>query len=274
MNRTIRKKVKGFQTVDGGGVKLVRVLGSQTAKEFDPILMLDSFDSTNPQDYIAGFPPHPHRGIETISYVWQGKMKHKDNLGFEDTVEDGEVQWMTAGSGIIHEEQLPASERMLGVQLWLNLPAKDKMTKPAYRSIKRDQIPEVELEGGRLRILAGSYDGQQGVQGNYQPIDYYDITVEPGKTVTIPTEKGRQALLFPLLGDVRIAGEDLEEKTAALLSDGDQVTIEGKEKRAKVLFLSGSPLKEEIAWGGPVVMNTREELQQAFKELEEGTFIK
>ena len=175
MERKVKTKVKGFRTTDGAGVNLVRVLGNQTTKEFDPILMLDSFDSVNPDDYTAGFPMHPHRGIETISYVSRGKMVHRDSLGNEDGISDGEVQWMNSGSGIMHEEMVPAAERLLGVQLWLNLPAKDKMSKPSYNSIKNDEIKEIEIRGGKLRLLAGTYKEYQGYKGDYLPMDYYDI---------------------------------------------------------------------------------------------------
>lgn len=180
MERKISEQVTGFRTQDGAGVSLVRVLGNGTVKEYDPILMLDSFDSTNPDDYTAGFPMHPHRGIETISYVYRGQMTHKDSLGNEDTIGDGEVQWMTAGSGIMHEEKLPASERMLGVQLWLNLPAKDKMVPPAYHSIKNDEIQEIPVEGGKVRLLAGEYEGNKGYESKYLPLNYYDVHLEPG----------------------------------------------------------------------------------------------
>ena len=142
MERKIETQVKGFHAIDGGGVHLVRVLGNTTVKAFNPFLMLDSFDSTNPEDYVAGFPMHPHRGIETITFVAHGNMRHKDSMGFEDIVQDGEVQYMSAGSGILHEETIPASPRMCGLQLWLNLPAKDKMTKPSYKAIKKNEIPE------------------------------------------------------------------------------------------------------------------------------------
>ncbi|MDN5308427.1 MAG: quercetin 2,3-dioxygenase, partial [Eubacteriaceae bacterium] len=162
MERKIKKKINGFRTQDGAGVNLVRVLGHDTVSDYDPILMLDSFDSTNPDDYTAGFPMHPHRGIETISYVFRGKMTHRDSLGNEDTISDGEVQWMTAGSGILHEEKLPASERLLGVQLWLNLAASDKWVPPAYRSVKNSEIEEIEIENGKLRLLAGQYETHQG----------------------------------------------------------------------------------------------------------------
>lgn len=175
MNRKVTRKVKGFRTTDGAGVSLVRVLGNQTVKEFDPILMLDSFDSTNPDDYTAGFPLHPHRGIETISYIYKGQMVHKDTLGNEDGISDGEVQWMNSGSGIQHAESLPESERMLGVQLWLNLPQKEKMSKPSYHSIKNADIEEIEFDGGYLRLLAGKYKDSEGFKGEHLPMNYYDI---------------------------------------------------------------------------------------------------
>src|SRR5690554_552795 len=157
MKRRIKENITGFRTKDGAGVSLVRVLGHNTMESFDPILMLDSFDSRNPEEYIAGFPLHPHRGIETVSLISTGNMVHRDSLGNQDAISDGEVQWMTAGSGILHEEMLPASDRLLGVQLWLNLPRKDKMVPPAYHAIKNADIEEIDLENGKLRLLAGKY---------------------------------------------------------------------------------------------------------------------
>jgi redox-sensitive bicupin YhaK (pirin superfamily) len=242
-------------------------------QEYDPILMLDSFDSTNPDDYIAGFPMHPHRGIETISYVYRGQMVHRDSLGNEDSISDGEVQWMTAGSGILHEERLPASERMLGVQLWLNLPAKDKMTAPAYRSIKNSEIEEIELENGKLRLLAGIYKDRKGYMSSYLPLDYYDIHLNPNASVIINTEKDRSVMVFTLLGEVNIGGEPVREKTAAKLTSGDFVQINAPGNNAQVLFISSTLLDEPVAWGGPIVMNTQEELQKAFSDLKQGTFI-
>ena len=273
MERKIKQQVKGFETQDGAGVKLVRVLGHSTMEEFDPILMLDSFDSTNPEDYTAGFPMHPHRGIETISYVSQGQMKHRDSLGNEDTITSGEIQWMTAGSGILHEEILPASNRMLGVQLWLNLPAKDKMVPPAYHNIKNSQIKEIKLEGGILRLLAGTYKDKKGFIGSYLPLDYYDIQLNPNASATIDTKKDHSVMMFTLVGDVSIGGELVKEKTAVKLTQGDFVTIKNSDSNAQVLFISSTAVKEPIAWGGPIVMNTREELQQAFVDLDEGTFL-
>ena len=206
MDRKIRLKIKGYRAKDGAGVSLLRVLGHEMVYEYDPILLLDSFDSTNPDDYTAGFPMHPHRGIETISYVYRGKMIHKDSLGNEDTIGDGEVQWMTAGSGILHEEKLPASDRLLGVQIWLNLPAKDKMVPPAYKSIKNDGIKEIEFENGKIRLLAGFYNGIQGYTSKHLPLNYYDVHLNANSAIKINTDKDRSIMLFTLVGDAYIGG--------------------------------------------------------------------
>lgn len=274
MERKVTTKVTGFPTRDGAGVSLVRVLANGTVREFDPILMLDSFDSTNPDDYTGGFPMHPHRGIETVSYVCKGKMQHRDNLGFKDTVGDGELQWMTAGSGIIHEEMIPASDRLLGVQLWLNLPAKDKMAAPEYRSIKADEIKEVDFAGGKIRVLTGKYKDYQSYQGKYLPLNYYDIELEANSELTIDTQEDDSIMLFTLLSEVYVDGEVIEEKTAAKLSQGSSLTIKTGNKKAKVLFIGSKKLNESVSWGGPIVMNTERELRQAFAELRDGSFIK
>lgn len=285
MERQVREQVKGYRTQDGAGVNLVRVLGNGTMKEFDPILMLDSFDSTNPADYTAGFPMHPHRGIETISYVVKGKMMHRDSMGNEDSIADGEVQWMTAGSGILHEELLPASERLLGVQLWLNLPAKDKMTAPAYHSIKNSEIKEIPLEHGTLRLLAGTYQTRAAKgekessqwsaakNGSYLPLDYYDIHLEPHASVSIDTDRERSVMIFTLLGEICIGDKKIEEKTAVKLTEGDHVVIKSSEKSAQVLLIGSMALKEPVAWGGPIVMNTETELRKAFEDLKQGNFL-
>lgn len=273
MERKIRQQVRGYRTQDGAGVNLVRVLGNATVQEYDPILMLDSFDSTNPDDYTAGFPMHPHRGIETISYVYRGYMTHKDSIGNEDRIGDGEVQWMTAGSGILHEEKLPAAERLLGVQLWLNLPAKDKMVNPAYCSIKNSEIEEIELENGKLRLLAGEYEGRKGHLSKYLPLDYYDLHLNPNTSIVLNTESERSVMVFTLLGDAYISGELVKEKTAVKLTSGDYVEIKAADNNAQVLFISSVLLNEPVVWGGPIVMNTKEELKKAFDDLEKGTFL-
>jgi len=273
MVRRIKHTARGYRTKDGAGVSLVRVLSKDTVLEFDPILMLDSFDSTNPDDYTAGFPMHPHRGIETISYVYRGYMTHRDSLGNEDTIGDGEVQWMTAGSGIMHEERLPATEKMLGVQLWLNLPAKDKMAPPAYHSIKNSKIEEFEFDWGKLRLLAGEFEGRKGFMSKYLPLDYYDLHINPNASMVLNTDNERSIMLFTLIGDAYVGGELVKEKTAVKLTSGDSVEIKASNKKAQVLFVSSLPLGEPVAWGGPIVMNTKEELYKAFDDLKNGTFL-
>lgn len=274
MERKIKEKVTGFRTRDGAGVSLVRVLGHDTVETFDPILMLDSFDSERPDDYTAGFPLHPHRGIETISLIVSGNMVHRDSLGNEDAIRDGEVQWMTAGSGIMHEEKLPVSERLLGVQLWLNMPRENKMAPPEYHSIKKEDIEEITIEGGLLRLISGKYKDHEGFRGKYLPVDYYDIKLEPGKSFTIETGREKSVLVFTLSGAARIAGETVEEKTAVKLTEGESLVIESLEKEAEILFVSSDMLKEPVSWGGPIVMNTEQELRQAFAELRTGEFLK
>lgn len=273
MERKIQKQIKGYRTRDGAGVNLVRVLGPATVKDFDPFLMLDSFDSTNPEDYAGGFPLHPHRGIETISYVYRGKMTHRDSLGNEDTVTDGEVQWMTAGSGIMHEEKLPPSDRLLGVQLWLNMRASEKMANPGYKKIQKTDIEEIPIEGGMIRLLAGTYENKEGFMGRHLPLDYYDIHLEKGASISIKTEQKKAVMCFTLLGDAYIAGELVSEKTALKLTEGDIVEIKAADSFSQVLFMSSEFLGEPVAWGGPIVMNTREELNKAFEDLEKGTFL-
>jgi redox-sensitive bicupin YhaK (pirin superfamily) len=274
--RTVEDQVTGYRTQDGAGVSLVRVLGNRTADAFDPFLMLDSFDSTNPADYVAGFPMHPHRGIETISYVYRGTMVHRDSLGHAKSISDGGVQWMTAGSGILHEEMIPEADRLLGVQLWLNLPAADKMVAPAYHGIESSDIPEVALGGKSLvRVLAGSYGEARGFQSQQLPLDYYDVQLEPGASVSVPVGTDRSVMAFTLMGQAQVCGASIAEKTAVRLADGDTVTIENRGAvRTQTLLMSSRRLDEPVAWGGPIVMNTREELSDAFRELEAGTFLK
>lgn len=273
MQRKPIDAVKGHKTVDGAGVHLVRVLGYLTRNTYDPILMLDSFDSTNPEDYIQGFPFHPHRGIETITYLKSGAMTHRDNLGNSDTIRAGEVQWMTAGSGMLHEEMPQPADRMLGVQLWLNLPQKDKMCRPTYVSLRKEDIPRVEEDTAFVDVISGDYKGTKGHQGAYQPLDYYHVELEAGGEIELPTDPDAQVIVFTLEGDIEIGGELIEEKTAVRTTQGDSITLKA-EKPGSVLFLQSFELDEPIAWGGPIVMNTREEMQHAFKEFEEGTFIK
>lgn len=277
--RPITHRQVGYRTQDGAGVSLVRVLGNTTVDVFDPFLMMDAFDSTNPRDYEAGFPMHPHRGIETVTFLSSGTMIHRDHLGTEASVGDGGAQWLTAGSGAYHEEMPRSSSRMLGIQLWLNMRSTDKMTAaPEYFGIGNDSIPEVEVPGGKLRVLAGDYKGEYGEahghHGKYLPLDYYDIHLEPGSHIVVETPGDRSVMGFTLVGDAKVSGEDVAEKTAVKLGDGDAVEITAGDQPIEFLLMSSVRLGEPVAWYGPVVMNTREELLQAFTEMDEGTFIK
>ncbi|MDR2339897.1 MAG: pirin family protein [Deltaproteobacteria bacterium] len=274
--KKVKKSVRGHKTVDGAGVHLVRVLGVSTVKDFDPFLMLDSFDSENPEDYIKGFPFHPHRGIETITYLIHGEMEHRDSLGNKGVIGNGESQWMTAGSGIMHQEMPVASPRMLGVQIWLNLPKDSKMTHPVYFDITKDMIPSVKEPFGEVKVISGNYDGTDGVKPKNIQATLLDFLVEPGKSVTIPTIPKENVFVFLIEGDAIINGDTYDEKTAVLFHDeGDAIEIHAtKHKPARFIFFEGKPLREDVAWGGPIVMNTEEELRQTFLELENGTFIK
>lgn len=274
MKRKILNRTQGFRTKDGAGVSLVRVLSRNTTKEYDPILMLDSFDSTDPEDYIKGFPMHPHRGIETITYLRKGTMTHKDSMGNEDTITDNEVQWMTAGSGIMHEEMPKPSKRMLGVQLWLNLLAKDKMVRPHYQSLRGDDLKIVEEDCAKVKVISGEYKGIKGYAPKYLPLDFYEIEIKKNEEITIDTKDDQQVILFTLIGDIEVEGDVVSEKTAVTTTDGDKLTIKAKDEDVIVLFLQSIPTNEEIAWAGPIVMNTNEDLRQASLDLRNGTFIK
>ncbi|MFO7697126.1 MAG: pirin family protein [Anaerolineae bacterium] len=281
--RQIIKIVKGQPAVDGAGVKLVRVLGHADTADFDPFLMLDAFDSSNPDDYIKGFPWHPHRGIETVTYLLQGDIEHGDSLGKHGSILDGDCQWMTAGSGIIHQEMPQAAPRMLGCQLWLNLPAKDKMADPAYGDITHDAIPVVTEEGSTVRILSGRYGGVEGAfQGRYVQATYLDVSLAAGSEWSLANDPdetlfiyifGGQAIFDPD-GSIDGPGDPIDARQAVLFGPGEKLWVKAGSGGIRFILLSGKPLKEPIAWGGPIVMNTRAELQLAFQELDSGKFIK
>lgn len=220
------------------------------------------------------FPSTLTGGVETISYLSKGKMVHKDTLGNEDSITDGEVQWMNAGSGILHEEKVPAAERLLGVKLWLNLPKRDKFSKPYYHAIRSKDIEEIEIDGGKIRLLAGDFEDHKGFRGEHLPIDYYDIHLEKDGEITLETGEDDSLMVFTLLGQITIEDELIEEKTAAKLTNGDRVTIKNAGDFAQVLFIRTRALNEPVVWAGSIVMNSEEELEEAFKDLREGRFIR
>lgn len=275
--RSIRRIVTGKPATDGAGVKLVRVVGYNDTQDFDPFLMLDAFDSTNPEDYVKGFPWHPHRGIETITYLIRGDIAHGDSLGNKGRILDGECQWMTAGSGILHQEMPQPCERMLGTQLWLNLPAKDKMTEPKYNDIIRENVPTVAEEGLNIRVVSGNYKGTDGAfRGEYVDALYLDAEMAPGAEWLLETDPEATLFIYIVQGAGLFgsSGEAVAEKHAVLFDKGNEFRAKASDAGARIFLMAAKPLGEPIAWGGPIVMNTREELNQAFRELQEGTFIK
>ncbi len=276
--RTVKKIVTGLSATDGAGVKLVRVFGNHDTKDFDPFLMLDAFDSTEPDDYIKGFPWHPHRGIETITYLIKGKVEHGDSLGNKGCILDGDCQWMTAGSGIIHQEMPKPSDRMLGVQLWLNLPAANKMTDPKYNDILKAAVPVVDDGGCKINIIAGKYKEISGAfEGGFVKPVFLDAELKAGHEWSLDTDNDSTLFVYIVSGSGRFAGDSDEfvpEKHAVLFNAGKTFRVKAGDGGIRFLLLAGKPLKEPVAWGGPIVMNTKEELKRAFKELDEDTFIK
>ncbi|ORC38466.1 hypothetical protein B4O97_01070 [Marispirochaeta aestuarii] len=298
MQRGIVSVSKSVPTTEGAGVHLHRAFGFGKTEEYDPFLLLDDFRGDNPADYRAGFPWHPHRGIETITYILAGTVEHRDSLGNSGVIGPGEVQWMTAGSGIIHQEMPRGDEsgRMYGFQLWANLPRAKKMIPPRYQQYGAADIPAVtSREGSSARIICGELWGGRGpVDGTFVDPAYFDIEIPAGTLQEIPIAPGRHAFAYIIEGSGDFCGkkepfdvprssagwaDTLVEKQAAnrhllLFSDGDSITVESGSKGIRFLLVSGIPLAEPVAWYGPIVMNTREELQTAFRELEEGSFLK
>ena len=297
--RPVKKIIQSKPTLEGAGVHLRRAFGFGDTKEFDPFLLLDDFRNDNPEQYRAGFPWHPHRGIETITYVLAGEVDHGDSLGNKGTLGAGDVQWMTAGRGIMHQE-MPrgdAKGRIHGFQLWANLPRDLKMTAPRYQDIKAADVPEViDDDGTKLRVVTGEFWGRKGpVEGVAADPRYLDISVPPGKRKTFKVEVDRHAFAyvfagsgafasaskpFGVLTEKQVDGEEtvLREQTGnrslVVFDRGDEVTVQAGEEGIRFLLVSGKPIEEPVAWYGPIVMNTQAELQQAVRELQNGTFIK
>ena len=277
--REVKKIITGSRAVDGAGVRLIRVFGHDDVKDFDPFLMLDAFDSVDPDDYKKGFPWHPHRGIETVTYLLQGSIEHGDSLGNKGTIMSGDCQWMTAGSGIIHQEMPQISPHMLGVQLWLNLPARDKMTQPKYRGIQRQTIPVVQESNAKIHVISGQYRDTLGaMQGDYVKANYFDVELSSDAEWNLETDPQHNLFVYIISGSGRF-GLNTEkiivpEKSAVLFEYGEKFRVKAANGGIRFLLLSGKPLKEPVAWGGSIVMNTQEELAQAFVELSQNTFIK
>lgn len=283
--RKIRKILQSQPTIEGAGVHLKRAFGYQELPELDPFLLLDDFHSSNPDEYIKGFPWHPHRGIETITYVLYGRVEHGDSMGNKGTISSGDIQWMTAGSGIIHQEMPKGQEDglMWGFQLWANLPASHKMMDPRYQDIKSQQVPEITLDGGvKVKIICGEINGLKGpVQDIVIDPEYLDITVPSKSSFTHSVKRGHKAFAYVIEGEAYYdedrdpnAFDMVGPESLVVFDDGDEVVISTEDGAVRALFVSGKPIGEPVAWHGPIVMNTQEELRIAFQEYEKGTFIK
>lgn len=276
--RKIKESYAGRPSTDGAGVKLNRIFGYHETPAFDPFLLLDFFDSRDPAEYEKGFPWHPHRGIETVTYVISGRVAHGDSLGNEGVIRDGECQWMTAGSGIVHQEMPQESPHLFGVQLWVNLPADRKMDPPAYRDMKASDMPEVVENHGTVKVIAGTYKSVQGpVSGMPADPTLMDVAVRPYGEFRMEMDPDLNVSVFILQGKGFFdeAKEDLHKKGVALsYGPGNGVSVKAGCDGVRFLYFSGRPIGEPIAWRGPIVMNTKEELDQAFSELDRGVFVK
>jgi redox-sensitive bicupin YhaK (pirin superfamily) len=281
-SREVLRFVEPRSVLEGAGVRLKRSIALPELDYVDPFLLFDHFGSDDPQDYIAGFPMHPHRGIETVTYVLDGRITHRDSLGNEGTIGPGDVQWMTAGGGIMHEEMPgPHEGRMGGFQLWVNLPAKLKMMQPRYQEIASAQIPEVERENGtKIRIITGTVDGVQGpVTEIAADPTYLDVTIPPNGSFSHPVSRGHAsfAYLFEGVGVFTIdegRDKDVAHPKLVVFDDGDYVEVRASDEGVRFLLVSGKPLGEPIARYGPFVMNTKEEIRQALRDLQNGTFVR
>jgi redox-sensitive bicupin YhaK (pirin superfamily) len=296
--RAVKAISQSKPTLEGAGVHLRRAFGGDR-KELDPFLLFDDFRNDNPDEYLAGFPWHPHRGIETITYVLAGAVDHGDSLGNRGTLKGGDVQWMTAGSGILHQEMPKGDEhgRMHGFQLWANLPSSLKMTAPRYQDVSGADVPEVtDDDGTRVRIVCGEFWGQRGpVDGIAADPRYLDVSIPPGRRKTLPVETSRHAFAYVFAGSgsfrnasdprevktdrvggssVSAAADEIGNRSLVIFDSGDEVTVQAGEMGMRFLLVSGKPIEEPVAWYGPIVMNTQEELRQAVSELQQGTFIK
>jgi len=295
--RPVRRVSESRPTIEGAGVHLRRAFGFGNPRDFDPFLLFDDFRNDNPHEYLAGFPWHPHRGIETITYVLSGVVDHGDSLGNRGTLGAGDVQWMTAGSGIIHQEMPKGDEQghMHGFQLWANLPSSLKMTDPRYQDVQGKDIPEVvDDDGTRVRIVCGSFWGATGpVDGIAAEPIYLDVSVPPGRRKTLPVETSRHAFAYVFagsgsfsnasdpravktdrVGSPAAAHDEVQNRSLVLFDRGDEVTVQAGDMGMRFLLVSGKPIEEPVAWQGPIVMNTEQELRQAMLEMRQGTFIK
>lgn len=272
--RKINKVIKGLSTSDGAGVKLTRIIGSPDLNMLDPFLLFDEFGSDNPNDYIAGFPPHPHRGFETITYMLNGKFRHKDSAGNEGILTDGSVQWMTAGKGVIHSEMPKQTKGLVrGFQLWMNLPKKLKMIDPAYNDISAEQIPRINFDGGIIKIIAGKYLENIGPGKPHTGMLYYDINLENNRNFEISINDGWNVFIYVYEGSI-ILDKIIPKGYLTVLNQVGKIKLNGGSDGARFILVAGEPLNEPVARGGPFVMNTKSEVLQAFADYQNGVLDK
>jgi len=276
MNRTIINIIDGIETSDGAGVKLRRIIGGPDLNMLDPFLLFDEFGSDDPDDYMSGFPPHPHRGFETITYMLNGKFKHKDSAGNEGILSDGSVQWMTAGRGVIHSEMPEKTNGLArGFQLWLNLPKKLKMIDPSYNDIPSNKIPEVNIEYGKVRVISGEYKNIKGPGLPYTGMYYFDVELNQSESIDIPLDDYWNSFIYVYSGEASVAGQRVQQGQLAILSKkGTLNFISNGISVLKCIVVSGDPINEPVARGGPFVMNTKAEVLQAFNDYQNGVLVK
>ena len=276
MNRELIQIIEGLETSDGAGVKLRRIIGGPDLNMLDPFLLFDEFGSDDPDDYIGGFPPHPHRGFETITYMLNGKFKHKDSAGNEGYLSDGSVQWMTAGKGVIHSEMPEKTDGLSrGFQLWLNLPKKLKMIEPAYNDIPAESIPKINIPGGYIKVICGEINGMKGPGRAYTGMLYYDISLSPANNIEISIDDDWNSFVYVHNGKAKIANRSLNSGQLGVLSDSGIVDLHADgSSDLKCIIVGGEQLNEPVARGGPFVMNTKAEILKAFSDYQEGILTK
>ncbi|MBI1283022.1 MAG: pirin family protein [Thiobacillus sp.] len=274
--RTIRQRVPAHEVTEGAGVTVHRSIGTPALRNLDPFLMLDHFGSDNPDEYIAGFPDHPHRGFITFTYMLDGRMEHRDSMGNRGELDSGGAQWMKAASGVIHSEMPRQTNGLMrGFQLWINLPASEKLSDPAYQEFSAAAIPEVTQDGARVRVLAGEFSGTRGViEDPSTDVLYLDVALPTNAAFSLPLDAARHAFVYVFEGSARVAGDDLAKHTLAVLGSGDTVGITAGADGARFILVAGRPIGEPVVQYGPFVMNTRAEIEQAMADYRDGKLVK
>lgn len=274
--RSVKQMIKAMAVSEGAGVTVHRTIGTPALRNLDPFLMMDHFSSDDPDEYIAGFPDHPHRGFNTFTYMLDGHMLHQDSMGNRGDLRAGGAQWMKAASGVIHSEMPQQSEGMMrGFQLWINLPASEKMSEPAYQEFPSEAMPVIESDGQRVKVLVGEFQGQRGpVNDPYTRVQYFDVTLKAGKTFSHDVDARLQAFIYVFEGDAKIGDTLLPQHTFVVLGDGDSLDICASNNDSRFILVAGQPLNEPIVQYGPFVMTTQEDIQQAFIDYREGTLVR